>query len=126
MSDYLSKDELIIVLKEVKEYLEFLHRHPLKIVYGDVFEPNILFDESNEVIRLCDIDNVSVMGLGFESMRDVQANYLDRHKGKITPELDVYMHNVLTRDLIFGSNSLDPMVKKYIKYKPKGYLIDEL
>lgn len=123
--DNLSRGELITVLKEVKDYLLFLHRHPLNIVYGDLHASNILFNESDAEIRLCDIDNISVKGSGFDVMGDVQSSFLEHHKGKITPSLDVYMHNVLTRDLLFDCDSLDPLVKKYVKYKPKGFLIDE-
>ena len=126
MKDYLSRDEMIKVLRDLKKEIICLNSHPLKIVYGDLGDTNVLVNQNDFTVSLCDVDNVSILGMGFEVMRPIQEEYLKKHKGKITPRLDMYMHNVLTRDLIFGETSSDPLVKKYVYNEHKGFLIDEL
>ena len=109
-----------------KRKLIYLNEHPLKIVYGDVRDSNVLINQDNYSVGLCDIDNISILGMGFETMGKLQREFIESHRGKITPRLDMYMHNVLTRDLLFGEDSTDPLVKKYVNNEHKGFLIDEL
>lgn len=85
------KKEKEKILLEIKEKLHQLHQ--LGIIYGDLHQQNILYNGSNIVI--CDLDNVSINNLKF----DTKNNHIYYYMARINvfdTRLDSFIFNLLT------------------------------
>ena len=90
---FLPRKQLIRVLRESKEILEYLNREG--ITFGDVTADNILVNIKTGVVKFCDIDNMQVG----ENPIDIKGFSLSRYSSKtgvIDKKADAFMHNLLT------------------------------
>ena len=90
---FLPRKQLIRVLRESKEILDYLNREG--ITFGDVTADNILVNIKTGVVKFCDIDNMQVG----ENPIDIKGFSLSRYYSKtgvIDSKADAFMHNLLT------------------------------
>ena len=90
---FLPRKQLIRVLRETKEILEYLNSEG--ITYGDVTADNILVNIKTGIVKFCDIDNMQVG----ENPIDIKGFSLSRYHSKtgvIDFKADAFMHNLLT------------------------------
>ena len=55
---FITADEKVTYLRQLKRRLEDLHKHG--IIYGDIKESNVLWNNDQGVICFCDLDNTQI------------------------------------------------------------------
>ena len=113
---FVTLGEKVEYLKQLKRRLEDLHQHG--IIYGDIKESNILWNNEQGVICFCDLDNTQIGTCPIDLVNYSISNFVDEN-GYISTGVDEYMFNVLTIQQLFYPN-LDyrNVIEKMRKLKP--------
>ena len=113
---FVTVEEKVEYLKQLKRRLEDLHQHG--IIYGDIKESNILWNNEQGVICFCDLDNTQIGTCPIDLVNYSISNFVDEN-GYISTGVDEYMFNVLTIQQLFYPN-LDyrNVIEKMRKLKP--------
>lgn len=88
----LKRNELLHVLKETRQQLEFFTQHD--IIYGDVAPRNILINHQTGEVKFCDVDNICIGNLPIDIISKTLKEY-QKVRG-IDENTDAYMHSIMT------------------------------
>lgn len=113
---FVTVEEKVEYLKQLKRRLEDFHHHG--IIYGDIKESNILWNNEQGVICFCDLDNIQIGSCKIDLVNYSISNFVDEN-GYISTGADEYMFNILTLQQLFYPN-LDyrNVIEKLKRLKP--------
>ena len=112
--EFLRKKKKLIILEKLNNKLDELHSKG--IIYGDIRSGNILINSDLDLV-LCDIDNVSINGYGFDILGDIAKRYVRKYG--IDETLDIYSYNLYTAVLMY--NTHDPFALDCMMYNSRRY-----